>query len=125
MNRHERLELFAGDDWQIDATMIDPNGNPMDLTGAVLMWTLLNDQGFRVVDVGDFAITLGTEPGTVTVKITAEASALIAPGSHTDWWRVTPSDGITQTLLTGDIGVHSDPLPGSARNGMRVSLLKS
>jgi hypothetical protein len=108
MIRHHRLELVAGDDWQLDATMLDPSGEPIDLTDAILEWTLLNSKGFRVVNPGDYNITIGSEPGTVTVKITAASSALIAPGAHTDWWRVTV-DGIAQTLLSGDIGVHSDP----------------
>ena len=113
MNRHKRLELVAGDDWQLDAVMLDPTGKPLDLTNAVTQWTLLDAAGYKAVAPGDFTIQPGTDPGSVTVKIAASHSTRLPGGNYSDYWRVT-SNNITQTLLRGIIGVMSDPFVAPA-----------
>jgi hypothetical protein len=109
MNIHKRVELVAGDDWQLNATMLDTGGNPIDLTTATILWALIGSNGSMAVQPGDFVISLGSDPGECVVKIDAAHSTAIPGGAYTDYWRVTAS-GITQTLLEGSIGVHSDPM---------------
>jgi hypothetical protein len=108
MNRHRRLELVAGDDWQLDATMLDPLGNPIDLSTATVQWTLLDSFGYRAVAPSDYTISLGADPGSATVKVAASHSTHIRGGGYTDFWRVT-SNNVTQTLLDGVISVYGDP----------------
>ena len=37
--------FVAGDDWRIGGTLLDRDGNPLDLTNASIAWTLLDPSG--------------------------------------------------------------------------------
>jgi hypothetical protein len=108
MIRHQRLELVGGDDWVFNEVLVDANGNPIDLTGATVQWTLLDSFGFRALMPTDFTITLGTPIGSATVKVAATRSTKVVGGGYADYWRVT-TGGVTQTTLTGAMSVLSDP----------------
>jgi len=96
MNRNQRLELVAGDDWQLDAVLLDASGNLLNLTGATLTWTLIDSFGWTAP--ATHTITLGANPGECTVKVAAANSSPIKGGGYMAYWRVT-SGGITQTPL--------------------------
>ena len=40
--------FVAGDDWRIGGTLLDRDGNPLDLTNASIAWTLLDPSGAAV-----------------------------------------------------------------------------
>ena len=43
---HEPVAWFSGDSWEIDATLLDADGNPFDLSPPTqVLWWLLNAQG--------------------------------------------------------------------------------
>jgi hypothetical protein len=108
MNTHATVWLVAGDDWQFNATMLDPNGNPLDLTNAAMQWTLLDRDGLRALAATDFAITLGTTIGTCSVHVPKSSSTKLAAGVYSDFWRATIT-GFTQTLLEGLFNIAADP----------------
>ena len=110
MNTHETVFLVAGDDWQFGATMLDPNGNPLDLTGATLVWTLLDRNGLRALNPGDYVVTLagGASVGQCSVAVPKTSSTKLAAGVYVDTWRATIA-GFTQTLLDGMFNVQADP----------------
>jgi hypothetical protein len=105
---HPNIELTGGDDWQLDATLLDPEGEPIDLSTATVVWTLTNDQGWVVLGESDFTIRLGDEIGQAVVEISAEVTSQIATGLYQDFWRVTANE-VTQTLLYGSLVVRADP----------------
>jgi hypothetical protein len=106
MNRNQRLELVAGDDWQLDAVLLDASNNPLDLTSATLSWTLIDSYGWSAPAV--HTIALGAAPGECTVKVAAANSSPIKGGGYMAYWRVTIA-GITQTPLAWPLGIHADP----------------
>jgi hypothetical protein len=106
MNRNQRLELVAGDDWQLDAILLDASGNPLDLTAATLEWTLIDSYGWTAPATP--TIALGAAPGECTVKIAAAESTAIKGGGYMAYWRVTIG-GLVQTPLAWPLGIHADP----------------
>jgi hypothetical protein len=106
MNRSPRLELVAGDDWQLDAILLDASSNPLDLTAATLEWTLIDCSGWSVSIA--HTVTVDAAPGACTVKVAASDSTAVKGGGYMAYWRVV-SGGITQTPLAWPLGIHADP----------------
>jgi len=109
---HAMVPLVGGDDWQLNATMLDPDGNPLDISAATVKWTIVNKAGQPVLGPGDFTINLGAETGTCSVSIPSTTTTRLS-GQYTDHWRVV-LNGITQTLLCGPISVAADPFAALA-----------
>jgi len=42
---HDATELMAATDWGINGTLLDADGQPLDLSNATLTWTLIGPQG--------------------------------------------------------------------------------
>lgn len=81
--------FVAGDDWGISGTLLDRDGNPLDLTNAFIAWALLDPSG---TPVEANAIIMALDPptaGMVNIKLTAATTAAIAPGRYTDALRIT------------------------------------
>ena len=109
MIRHQRLELVGGDDWTFNEVLVDANGNPINLTGATVLWTLLDSFGYRALMPSDYTITTPATPiGSAIVKVAAARTSKFTGGGYVDYWRVT-SSGVTQTTLSGSMSVLSDP----------------
>ena len=107
--KHDGLEWFAGDDWQINATLVDENEVPYDLGSATVLWALLNSSGQRVLDEDDVQITVTDAPaGKCSIRITALKTSPLTGGNYTDYIRIIIS-GIVSTLSTGTIQVFADP----------------
>jgi hypothetical protein len=108
VTEHQLISLVGGDDWQINATFLDVDDTPLDLTNAVINWTLLDALGNTVLSPGQFSIVLGAGPGECTLTVPRTSTTTIAGGAHADYWRLTMG-GVTNTLLSGAISVRSDP----------------
>jgi hypothetical protein len=117
---HQFVELQSGDDWQFIATMVDPNGSPIDLSQATIRWTLLDRFGRKALGEGDYSVSVADLPtGSCTVLVPATSTSRLGAGVFQDWWRVTIA-GYTQTLLTGDFLVASVPYPASPSGVLRL-----
>jgi len=106
---HTPLSWTAGDDWQINATLLDENNNPFDLTGSPeIKWALMDGSFQRVLDEHDVSISV-TEAltGKCQINIAAATSSPLA-GRYTDVIRIVIG-GITSTLSYGTISVAADP----------------
>jgi hypothetical protein len=106
---HPPIEFFAGDDWEIQATLLDENGEPYDLSGSpVIKWRLMDFH--YVAIIGDEAIiTLLDAPnGLVSVKIAAAVTTILNTGLYSDALRLVMG-GESGTLLGGPIAVVADP----------------
>jgi len=107
--KHTALEWFAGDDWQINATLLDENGDPYDLANSTVLWALLTPSGKRVLDEDDVEITvMDALAGLCSIHITALQTSPLSAGAYTDYIRVV-SGGIVSTLSQGSIQVLADP----------------
>lgn len=42
---HDPAELMAATDWGIDGTLLDADGQPLDLSNATLNWTVIGPAG--------------------------------------------------------------------------------
>ena len=74
---HSPPALFAGDDWNVVATFTDAAGNPLDLTGATIMWALLDRNGKAVFVAADFTVAVGPQPGQCTLTVPVTISNLV------------------------------------------------
>ena len=106
---HMAFAFYGGDDWEINATLIDENGAPFDLTDAQVLWTMNSETGQRVLADGDFTITpIDPLAGTCTITVAAAKTTEIAGGKYSDAIRIVTS-GITSTLAVGAVFVTGDP----------------
>jgi len=107
--RHPQQYWFAGDDWQIDATLLDANGNPYDLSVATIKWIMLNSSQQWVLNENDANISVTDAiAGKCSIMITAGKTAPLFGDTYTDFIRII-SGGITSTLSYGLLYVTSDP----------------
>jgi len=109
ITNHESLYWTAGDDWQIDATLLDENGDPFNLNGATIKWALMNSAFQKVLDESDVTISV-IDPleGTCSILIPAAETSALAAGRYADVIRIVIG-GITSTLSYGLIFVAPDP----------------
>jgi hypothetical protein len=106
---HAAFTFYAGDDWEILATVFDENGAPFDLTGAEILWTLNDGTGTPVFQDGDVTISVvDAATGTCSIVIPADKSTAVAGGKYTDALRIITTDA-TSTLGVGAIYVTADP----------------
>jgi hypothetical protein len=106
---HAPFSFIGGDDWEIQATLQDENGNPYDLTNAQILWTLINSSGARVLDVPDISISLtDAVGGTCSIMVAAAKTTTIPGGRYNDVLRIV-TGGITSTLSAGPVQVVTDP----------------
>jgi len=122
--QHVSVGLVAGDDWEINITLLNADGTPFDLTGATVKWCLMDQTYKRVISEGDVTISVGTDPtkGVAQVIIPSAVSSPLASGFYTDALRVVAA-GITSTLLFGQINVMADPWAAQAALGARGTVI--
>ena len=105
---HAPLSLFAGDDWSIGVTFLDAAGAPINLTGATVLWTLLNIEGQAVLTSSQFSVIVGGTTGQCTLDVPAASSTTLAGGTYNDAWRLVIG-GLATTALYGSFIVRTDP----------------
>jgi hypothetical protein len=110
---HSPLSLFGGDDWQIHVTFTDQDGAPLDLTGATILWTLLDRNGHAGIKQGSFSIA-SSGPGQCVLTVSAATTTTILAGSYMDYWRII-TGGVATVMLMGEIVVHADPFGAAAQ----------
>jgi hypothetical protein len=108
--QHPTVELIAGDDWEIAITMLDDAGNPFDLTGATISWTLIDDGGQQFIAPDEVTVSVATDPttGVATVTVPGTVTTRLKTFLYHDATRIVVA-GVTTTILVGDIKVTSDP----------------
>lgn len=103
---HGDVELVAGDEWRMVGTLLDRGGNPLDLTNASIAWTLLDPSGAPVRARAVITVLDPPTAGIINIKLTAAATAAVAPGRYTDALRITLA-GKTSTFWGGSIIVDA------------------
>jgi hypothetical protein len=115
---HAQQSWTAGDDWQINATLLDENGAPYNLSGISgtpeIKWALMNRDYKRVLDVADVSIVIvDAAAGKCSINVPAAKTSPLAAGRYTDVIRIV-TGGITSTLCYGPLSVMADPWAAQA-----------
>jgi hypothetical protein len=125
MNKHPACRWTAGDDWQINATLLDENGDAFDLTAVEIKWALMSEAWQRLLSEDDVVISVtDAVGGKCSISVPAAKTSPLL-GSYTDYIRII-HDGITSTLSYGEISVERDPwaapeAAATARQSLRVA----
>ena len=94
MSEHPLKTLVAGDEWQIDASLQDCDGNPVNLTNVDLNWFLLDGGKHRTINDAGVTITVTDRlGGKCLVAVDAAITAALSPGTYLDVLRVTLHSG--------------------------------
>lgn len=83
--------LIAGEQWRIEGTLLDREGNPLNLTDASIIWTLLDESGAPVTRDAIVAVLDPPAAGIVTIELTGPATSGLAPGLYTEELQITIS----------------------------------
>ena len=107
---HSNVNWFGGDDWQINATLLDENGSPFDLTQThTIEWALMNANYQRVLDETNVTISVvDAAAGRISILVPAAKTSPLAAGHYNDTIRIV-FGGFTSTLSYGPISVSADP----------------
>jgi hypothetical protein len=116
---HAPIGWYAGDDWEIVATLLDENGTPYNLVSQEILWVLFDATGQRVLDEDDVTITItDAAEGICSIIIPAAKTSPLAGGQYSDVIRIIDS-GITSTLSVGTVQVTVDPWAAPATLTLR------
>lgn len=103
MSFHEDYYWTAGDDWQINAQLVDHDGVPFDLSigSPVIKWSLISAAGNLVLTEADCEIVIADAVnGLVAIRILAAKTSPLETGRYTDQIRIVYG-GMTSTLSHG------------------------
>jgi hypothetical protein len=112
---HPPQTFMAGDDWQIEASLRDRDGIPINLINADLDWFLLDQANDRVIDGSGVGIEMKDRTaGTCAITVAAATTAKLSPGIYSDMLRLTLHSGpgtpvlLRATVWEGTIKVDSN-----------------
>lgn len=81
--------LIAGEQWRIEGTLLDKEGNRLNLTGASIIWTLLDESGAPITTNAVVAVLDPPTAGIITIELTPPATSGLAPGLYTEELQIT------------------------------------
>jgi hypothetical protein len=107
--QHTLIDFYAGDDWEIRATLLDENDDPYNLDPLPnIQWALMDRNYNRLINGADVSISVtDAAAGKCAIHIPATVTTTITTGVYTDTLRITVG-GITSTLAIGQIHVTVD-----------------
>ena len=110
MSTHEDYYWTAGDDWQINATLLDYAGAPFDLSGTPdIRWSLTSEAGETVLTEADIDIVvMDADAGQCAIQVPKTVTTDLAEGRYTDMVRIVYG-GVSSTLAHGLNWVTADP----------------
>ena len=107
---HQLHQWHAGDDWQINATLLDSAGAPFNIAGTPnIKWSLINEAGQKVLTEADGTVVVVDGPaGKCAIQVPAVKTSPLPAGRYTDQIRIVYG-GITSTLAYGNNWVVASP----------------
>jgi hypothetical protein len=116
-----QANMFAGDDWEIRATLLDQSGTPYNLTGTpVILWTLMDRQEHRVIESNEVNISvLDAAAGKCSIVVPHTITTRLPSDIYTDALRINVG-GVVSTLSTGQIQVIADPWKVAVAGALRT-----
>lgn len=101
------LEIYKGDYLPLTITLVQPNGNPLNLTGYTAHSHIRSNYGDEVIYPFSVSIPVPSS-GQVNLTLTSATSAGIAPGSYIWDFQVREPSGNIRTYLAGDVTVYDE-----------------
>lgn len=101
-----KLEMFRGDDREIEITATDAAGNPYDLAGSTVWFTGLSPFGTIAKKTGA-GITTAGNVATVSIA-SADTNALPSVTTYLCDCQIKNVDGKVWTIATGTLMVKTD-----------------
>lgn len=101
---NQNFELFQGDTKDLEITVEDGEGNPLDLTGSTIEWRLfrtIRDAVLIEKTLAGGGIEITNEPGGVFVVHLSSEDTRDLNGKFQHEASVTDVRGYTATILTG------------------------
>jgi hypothetical protein len=118
---HPDIEVISGDGWAIAGNLTDLDGSPLDLTTATLEWVLADFNGAVVASFpGNVSVAIWPAPGSLTIIVDRDVTALFEAGGYTDKLRVTVA-GLRDLMWTGRITVGAPARWRHGRHSRRAS----
>ena len=112
LTSHDYVEMRAGDDWTIQATLLNPDGSPYNLTNALLEWILIGPDGQGAITSGYTVSVVGSDPtqGLAVIQVSSALTGPLEAGYYMDSLRATSPappapNGQVTTMWDGQIGV--------------------
>lgn len=107
---HRVLQIDAGEPWGVTWRCRRRRNEPLDLTGASIVWTLTDLNGnvilMRTEGYMDICDPL---TGVVTMSISRQVTGALAAGSYVNSLVVETADGYVSTQSAGQIVVTTLP----------------
>lgn len=115
MLHHDDIEVVPGDDWVINFSLVDANSSPLNITGAQLTWSFIDENGDQDAEIAGAAIINVTNAVTGLGNITIPSSATNDqnPSRCHDALRVQLASNARATVFTGTILVDANPFGGA------------
>lgn len=110
-DKHDSEDVYRGDTWEIQGTLLGADNQPLNLAGAVIEWALLSEDHAKVAEgsttAGQIVIT-NPAGGQCMITIPSATTDDVTPGRYLDQLRVTLA-GIITTVWSGPIVVKDSP----------------
>jgi len=110
--KNQNFEMYAANDVELDMSLFDEDGEPLDLTGSTVRWALASayDPTAALVvkssaGMGGILIT-DAVLGTVIIVIDGEDTADFGGQPYVHEAAVINSDGAETTVLTGAVTIN-------------------
>ena len=104
-----KITIVKGEDRTLQLGILEPNGNPYDLTGATeIIVGLENDDGtFLQLKYTESKVSIvQAKAGTISATITATQSALLKAGNSMDFHaKITISSAVRKAIFEGLLNV--------------------
>lgn len=113
-NFHDDIALTAGDDWLIEGTLKDEDGQPLDVAGAAFTWRLLDANGNPAAVNATITTIEPAADGKITINVPYAQTAGLMPGPYIDMLRADLVVGGRVTLSTGRLLVSADLFEAAA-----------
>ncbi len=103
------VKLVSGDCWRRSWRMVQPNGAPVDLTGATARLHVRDAAGVKVAEASttDGRINITAAQGLIEMVMPSAATA-IAPGGYRYQLEVTYAGGCVSTIESNTLVVLED-----------------
>lgn len=107
------FSMYSGDTRRVRVTVVDTNGDPVDLTGSSITWSLSSDStatGSQAITytLSDNVALIDAVNGIFEVTIVPAATASITGDKRYHEAELTESDGTVTTVMTGTITIKDD-----------------
>lgn len=97
--------LYSGDSKKLNASIVDENNAPLNLTNATFKWVLANDTATVLSKSIGNGITITNAPyGQCTISITTADTQSLS-GTYIHEARVTDSNGNSSIVFSGTVTV--------------------